>query len=378
MSIRSKLGLETYAPVTSESNGALDDELSNSAVSNEIDEFGDITEKISKALVTLEAIANVIEATTALTPAEANTLNAAIDCVSVGLPISERARSSESQSDLRKAALEDLSSKLYSLKETIAKIIDKIIELIQRFWQWLTLNKKRVEKRLNTAALGLKQTQGKRDVKTSPIMRTISGNDFDVKTLIENGHALQEASTATGVFIESGFKAVDGVTIHTFQDTNVYADLVRDAFSGFKQEDDQFYLYEDIGGRTLVVTILKKNAETSPFVASVISEKTSTDLPEFLTLDEKEAQSLLDQAKRTVETSTAAFAKVERTIDVLKRVANSRKENIATMFTAKTLVLSSYSRALNILNDGVFANSLRYANIVAQVVEGYTKQAKQA
>lgn len=355
-----------------------------SEINTELADTAQAHEEAEKTVVTLESIVDILSQASEdqLNETTAAIVAAAIDDVNdryefeKAPEISMEGYRMVGAATFRSSATESMKEKVEQLKSMAKGLIDKIIEMIQRFWQWLTLNKKRLAARLAAAEESLKGVDGEAEVKASPIWRTVAGDSLTITALVKNGRTLEMATSSAAVFIGTGFEAYSSLVIGHMSDTTRYAELARKAFSNFSEVDGKIELYNNIGGRALSIELTPENA-TRPF--SVRFSKTEQgDMADALTVSEHDADVLMKQARLTADVSVKGFEKIDRTISVLKRVTNINTLTATDAFTKQTQTLRSYSSALSVLVEGCFTQSLRYSNVAVQVVERYVAARKKA
>ncbi len=397
MSIRSKLGLETYAP-KAEELVVPDGPVEFDSPSGVVEQTSDIVEELadlSGSIRTLESIATAIESATDadFTASTASIVAAAIDGVAgpaetIAAEKFQQAGMSQPAA-LRKAAQEALSDKFASIKAALTKLVQKIIEKLESFWNWLTMNHKRVLKRLGEAKNNLINAPAKVDLQFQKnwinLMHT---GVFEPNKVGQLGGYLAELCTSAGLFIETGFQEVSKLAIDPR--VNVYKSkimqtVVSAAFKHFKTgPNGEIGLYNGIAGRYLYIEV---NSEDNDLVEAFrvylrpMDER--PDLPSETTIYKEDMQRIISGAVEAVDASQKHFDKVNRTRSKLRALSGIIGTGTAVLTVTNgaqpqlmmlTAVLRSYSSAIGAFIEGVFLQSVRFGNAAADLADAYLKQ----
>ncbi len=402
MSIRSKLGLETYAPKDPEPvvpEGPVEFDSPSGVVEQTNDLVEDLTD-LSGSVRTLESIAQAIESAedADFSASTAQIIAAAIDTVAG--PAKTIAAEKFQQAGmtkpaaLRKAAQEALADKFTAIKASISKLIQKIIEKLEAFWRWLTMNHKRVLKRLNAAKNQLTDAPAKADLKFQKnwinLMHT---NVFEPQKVGQLGGYLAELCISAGTFIESGFQEVSKIAADPRLNIDYSNKSMRirvgAAFKHFKVHDDgEIELYNGIAGRYLYLTVSNRdtdfNKDFSPtFRVHLRSMRENSQLPHETTVYKEDMRKILTGAVEAVDASEKHFEKVNRIRNKLRAMTAIGGTGLAVITVAAgpqpalmalTAMLGSYSSAISAFIDGVFLQSVRFGSAAADLADAYMKQ----
>ncbi len=343
---------------------------------NDINNLTDAADDVSKALVTLESIAAAIESAPVLTALEAKVANATIARIDAQFELPTRSVGLESATDPRKAALEDLSSKIETFKKTIGAIIAKIIEMVQKFWEWLTLNHKKIKARLAEQEKQLGSAKGKFDIPVNGSVKALTS-----EAALSHDSINDVAATLHGL--------IPAVTDFTLDSTPFdYRQSVRHDgigfsalksakhFKDFTHRDNVYTLYENIAGRSLQVIfdpdiIVKGGASKSmPYQVKLTPAETSKELPANIELDDQQVLILVQGASAVVGMVDKHFANINQSIRSLNRDERKLdKQNHSEWI----VILRAYSQAIGVFIDGVFTQSLRFSAGVANLAGSYIK-----
>lgn len=346
-------------------------------VGTDIQQYGEAAEDVAKALVTLESIAVAIEAAPRLSALEAKVANAVIERINTQFDLPARAVGLEAETDARKAALEDLSSKIETFKKTFMAIIAKIVEMAKKFWEWLTLNSKKLKTNLTKLKGDLKNHSGSVEVPTSGSLKALTSDTAlthdSINDVAAELHALipavtnfcHETSPDRFEVIISG----KGFTALKSADAQL---------KDYPERDNVRVLYKNIGGRSLhvafdpelIVSAIAANDRASvPYQVKLTPAESQTELPQAITLDEKQVLNLVLGADAVVDMVEKHFHKINDEIKNLKQSERwSDKRD-----TEKLAMLRSYSQAFGVFVDGVFTQGLRYASAVGNLTHAYMK-----
>ncbi len=357
------------------------EELDTSAVEqtgNDIANLGEAAEDVSKALVTLESIATAIESAPALTALEAKVANATIARIDAQFELPTRTVGLESATDPRKAALEDLSSKIETFKKTIGAIVAKIIEMVQKFWEWLTLNSKNIKKRLENLQAQLKNHSGKVDVPVTGSFKALTsevGLSYDsISDVAAELHALLPV-VVNFARESSPLRATSSLNGLGFSALKAAAQELKD----YPQNDNAYVLYKNIGGRSLQVVfdpeiitkaVAGKRNKSLPYQVKISAVQEQAELPTTVSIDNKQVLDLIQDAIAVVGMADKHFVTINGEVKNLKHEErwvgkSDSKEKIA--------ILRAYSQATSVFIDGVFTQSLRYSTGVIALTNAYTK-----
>ncbi len=363
------------APV--ETHEELDTSVVDS-VGSDIQQLGEAGEEVASALVTLESIATAIESTSHLTALEAKVANAAIERINAQFELPTRTVGLESATDARKAALEDLSSKMETFKKTISAIIAKIVEMVQKFWEWLTLNSKNIKKRLENLQAQLKNHSGKVDVPVTGSFKALTSEaalSYDsINDVAAELHALlpvvvKFASESSPLRVGS---SIDGLG---FSALKAAAQELKD----YPQNDGAYVLYKNIGGRSLQVVfdpeiitkaVAGEQNTSMPYQAKISAAQEQVELPTTVSIDNKQVLDLIQGAIAVVGMAD------KHVVTINGEVKNLKQEERwvgKTDSKKKIAILRAYSQATSVFIDGVFTQSLRYSTGVIALTHAYMK-----
>ncbi len=398
MSIRSKLGLETYAPKDPEPvvpEGPVEFDSPSGVVEQTNDLVEDLTD-LSGSVRTLESIAQAIESAedADFSASTAQIIAAAIDGVTgpsetIAAEKFQQAGATKPEA-LRKAAQEALSDKFASIKATLSKLIQKIIEKLESFWNWLTMNHKRVLKRLGEVKNDLMDAPAKADLQFQKNwLNLMHTGAFEPSKAGQLGGYLAELCISAGTFIESGFKEVSEMAIDPRVGVDASPESMRirvnAAFKHFKDHGNgEIDLYNGVAGRYLYIETLKSDHQMGPvFRVHLRPMDNRPELPSETTVYKEDMRKIISGAIEAVDASHKHFDKVSRTRNKLRAmVAGGGLLTVATTpvlgpqikLMMLTATLASYSSAISAFIEGVFLQSVRFGSAAADLAAAYVKQ----
>lgn len=378
------LGLESDAPVVAPAG-----EIDFGESDNLISEGGGLTEAGSDAIqtvATLESLNTIIdnspedqinETTAAIVDAVIQDINGRYEMAKeTRLAVeSYKARGAKAY---RQIAKEDISSKLAGFKKGIETIIEKIIELIQKFWQWLTMNHKRVKASLVEAASAVKGADGEQAIAFQTNFRALlTGEKLTTEGIDETANAIHDLCEASQNFITTSF----GVAGKHAYAHNRIVDEVKKSFSDYVTSNANEYLfYSNIGGRKFMLALNPELKDSAPeisqqvFETSLVAVEERNESPEEITLVKAEVVKMLQAATAVVDISEKEFDKINRIQAALRR--NKQIGTGDDGITMPVNVVAAYNKCIVHFIDGVFTQALRHGNAVAALAKAYAKQGK--
>lgn len=401
MNIRAKLGLETYATVDQEPvipDGPIEFDSPSGVVeqtSGVVQELADL----SGSARTLEAIAQAIEAASEddFTVSTAQIVAAAIDTATgpaetIAAEKLQQAGFGKPQA-FRQAAQEALSEKFAAIKASITKLIEKIIEKLEEFWNWLTLNHKRVLKRLGSLKNDLLEASPKAELTPQKSwINLMHTGVFEPEKVPQLGGYLAELCISAGTFIESGIKE----TTKWAADPRVTIDHGREsmrvrvsaAFKHFKDHGNgEIDLYNGIAGRYMYLEINSENRDEDKTIAPVFRVELkpmdqSVELPHEVIVTKDAMRKIIASAIEAVDASAKHYDVVNRTRAKLRALTTIGG---TTAVLASPIIgiqpglmmivgaLGSYSSAISAFIDGIFLQSVRFGSAAADMGNSYVK-----
>lgn len=349
-----------------------DDLATATQISDELAQAVGASNDVSKALVTLEAIAAAIEAAPELSTMEARVVNAAIErfnaqyelpCTSLGL---------ESAANPRQAALEDIASKVESFKKVVGAIIDKIIELIGKFWEWLTLNGKSLKERLKKLETSLKSQTKDVELPVTGAFKALSNEDgLSATTATDVGATLYDLIPRVAIFL--------GKTAGRLSHLNSEQEVLKAIASDLKDlsnKDGSFTFYENMGGRSLKMAVnpeltgSRGSLKKIPYETKIFPAENPKALPDTIKLTAAQALELVQGALAIIELCEKHIASVQSLARKMKGDVVRIGNTLHGRWTA-----NAFAGAVSVFIDGVFTQSLRYGAGIAALGNAYMKQA---
>lgn len=274
-------------------------------------------------------------------------------------------------------AKEDISDKLAGFKKGLDTIIEKIIELIQKFWQWLTMNHKRVKASLEAAKKAVASADGEQTIPFQVKFRTLLTNDaFSAESIGEAAETLHDLCSVSEKFITESFDL--GARGGVFAYRNIASDAEK-YFSDYATSNPGEYLfYSNLGGRKFALALnpdlkdSEKQTSQQVFETSFTSIEERNESPEGIKVVKNDMTKMLQEAVAVVDTSEKDFDKINKIQNSLKR--NKQLFIKGDKLVMPTKVVAAYNKCLIHFIDGAFTQALRHGNAVAALGMAYAKQ----
>lgn len=288
----------------------------------------------------------------------------------------ESFRSAGKESYLR-FAREDVSGKLAGFKKGLETIIEKIIELLQKFWQWLTMNHKRVKASLEAAMKAVASADGEQTIPFQVKFRTLLTNDaFSVDSISEAAETLNDLCSSSEKFITESFDLAGRGRVFAYGNI---ANEVKKYFGDFATSNPGEYLfYSNLGGRKFALALnpdlkdSEKQTSQQVFETSFSSIEERNESPEGIKVAKNDMTQMLQAAKAVVDTSEQKFSKINKIQDSLKRNKQLFTKKADSFMPSN--VVAAYNKCLIHFIDGAFTQALRHGNAVAALAQAYAKQ----
>lgn len=351
------------------------------------------SDEVAETVVTLETINTILtnapedqinETTAAIVDAAIQDINGRFE-IAKAKELSIESFRQSTPAAYRQIAKEDIKGKLDALKNGLKNIIKKIVEMVQRFWQWLTLNHKRVKESLKKATVSVTAAEEQAEIAMQSRFRTLMTNTtFDAAKTVSLADYMGELCNSAGLFITSGFveasenKSDLDVQFRSAESMQL---RVKAAFKDCHEVNGAFALYTGIAGRDLWIFPAKTNG--AGFSAGFVKCENDFESPEKIVLKKDEIIKILRAADNLADSSEKDFDRINRIQSKIKAVSNITKfassmepENLKISVMSKVLV--TYNQALVAFIDGIFTQSLRFSNAAANLGFAYAKQAAKA
>lgn len=274
-------------------------------------------------------------------------------------------------------AREDVSSKLDGFKKGVATIIEKIIELMQKFWQWLTMNHKRVKASLAAATTAVKAADGEQTIPFQVKFRTLLTNDeLSVASIEEGAEAVHDLCSASAKFITESFNISGGNKVFAY--SNITNEIKKYLGEYATSTPGEYLFYSNIAGRKFALALnpdLKDSAEQTSqqvFETSLTPIEARQESPENIVVGKHDVEKMLQAATAVVDISDQEFAKINKIQESLKRNRQLFAKGDKLVMPSK--VVAAYNKCIVHFIDGVFTQALRHGNAVAALGQAYAKQ----
>ena len=283
----------------------------------------------------------------------------------------ESFRSAGKESYLR-FAREDVSGKLAGFKKGLETIIEKIIELIQKFWQWLTMNHKRVKASLAEAAKAVASADGKQTIPFQVKFRTLlNGETLDADSINETANCIFDLCETSQVFITKSFDTMYH-SLGGLSETENIIKKLNECFGDYATSvEGEYLLYSNIGGRKFAMAMNPNRIQHTDqvFDTSLSSVTDSSESPDSITLTKQGVDSIIKSAIAAVDASEKDFFHINKIQKNLKDTKFSSKQ-----MQIPANVLQAYNKCIVQFIDGAFTQALRHGNAVAALAQAYAKQ----
>lgn len=357
------------------------------------DELNDASEEVTQTIVTLEAIDTILAGAPEdqINETTAQIVDAAMQDIAGRFDI-EKAPELSVESfrtagikKYREIAREDVDGKLAAFKNGLNNIVKKIVELCQKFWQWLTMNHKRVKAALEEAVKAVDGAEEQATLTMESRFRTLmTTGEFDPAKTVSLAGYMGELCVSAQIFITSGFTELSEKSSDSqmsFGNGESMSRRVKAGFKGCKEEGGKILLYVGIGGRDL--TIIPATRGAVGFTTELTKCEDDFASPESISLKKEDAVRILRASGDLIATSEKDFDKINRMQKKMSALAiahNMAGGNISPSpkLMQLTHALNAYNRALVAFIDGIFTQSLRFGNAAASLGKAYGKKASKA
>lgn len=357
------------------------------SMSEEVENIAAECFTLMRSIETLEAVAGVLETAPA---EEINETNAAL----LGVVVNGVVGKDEGERMMPSAESFSLGSKrvlaayaregiVDKIKDGAKKIIEKIIELIQKFWEWLTLNQKSIKFKL-LCFKNSKTGFGKAELKMQSSWHRLTTNG----TITEKGtnSIATQLSVLCGQasdFVGYGFATGDKNDIFMAK-PGAMGTIMGHSFKGheYDKSTGTITLYAGINNRNLTIVHNKDyltdpgSLTSSAFEVKLQRSDNVIEYAELFTLDVDGYHSVCDSALELLAASEAGFSEIKKLQGVMKKLISNGAINEDNQQQSQAAILKSYNRAFLAFIDGIYTEAVRHGNAVVSLCAAYSKVAK--
>lgn len=357
-------------------------------------ELNDASDEVSQTVVTLEKINTILAGgpEDQINETTADIIDAAMQDIDHRFEIEVQPKLSKESfhrigaTTYRQIAKEEVGGKLEAFKKGLKTIVEKIVLMVQKFWQWLTMNHKRVKASLAATLNTVKNRTGSIELQTKIIWHPLlSDSPLTGESILHVGNELVTLSKLAQEFILASFGDL-GSTLQTVR-TGAAGSLRKNldkTFSGYKH-GKTISFYSNFGNRSLTADTFDFGPRgndfglKSEFEVELIKAVPSAEMPEKVTITQAEVVDILTTALSAVDASEKEFNKIngiqKKQLGLLHSEEAMDKYDPLASEHHRTKGYQTLNNCLVAFIDGIFMQSLRYGNAVASMGNAYAAQA---